>query len=96
MCRDSSLSSLVESFLNLHFCCVTPCKPCCVYRNVDRPELCQISLYDFQKFLQMDQKVLSGFSTAQHPDNALFMKIQITALCSLLHPAGLRSPGRRI
>uniref|UniRef100_A0A8C6V3E2 1-phosphatidylinositol 4,5-bisphosphate phosphodiesterase gamma n=1 Tax=Neogobius melanostomus TaxID=47308 RepID=A0A8C6V3E2_9GOBI len=24
--------------------------------NVDRPELCQISLYDFQKFLQMDQK----------------------------------------
>uniref|UniRef100_A0A8D3E9N0 1-phosphatidylinositol 4,5-bisphosphate phosphodiesterase gamma n=1 Tax=Scophthalmus maximus TaxID=52904 RepID=A0A8D3E9N0_SCOMX len=25
-------------------------------RNVDRPELCQISLYDFQKFLQMDQK----------------------------------------
>ncbi|XP_019740106.1 1-phosphatidylinositol 4,5-bisphosphate phosphodiesterase gamma-1-like isoform X2 [Hippocampus comes] len=26
-------------------------------RNVDRPELCQISLYDFQKFLQMDQKV---------------------------------------
>lgn len=27
-------------------------------RNVDRPELCQISLYDFQKFLQMDQKVL--------------------------------------
>lgn len=29
-----------------------------VFRNVDRPELCQISLYDFQKFLQMDQKVL--------------------------------------
>uniref|UniRef100_A0AAY5KUY4 1-phosphatidylinositol 4,5-bisphosphate phosphodiesterase gamma n=1 Tax=Esox lucius TaxID=8010 RepID=A0AAY5KUY4_ESOLU len=26
--------------------------------NVDRPELCQISLYDFQKFLQLDQKVL--------------------------------------
>ncbi|XP_051929498.1 1-phosphatidylinositol 4,5-bisphosphate phosphodiesterase gamma-1-like isoform X2 [Hippocampus zosterae] len=26
-------------------------------RNVDRPELCQISLYDFQKFLQIDQKV---------------------------------------
>ncbi|XP_077441364.1 1-phosphatidylinositol 4,5-bisphosphate phosphodiesterase gamma-1-like isoform X3 [Vanacampus margaritifer] len=26
-------------------------------RNVDRPELCQISLYDFQKFLQLDQKV---------------------------------------
>uniref|UniRef100_A0AAQ4NQ05 1-phosphatidylinositol 4,5-bisphosphate phosphodiesterase gamma n=1 Tax=Gasterosteus aculeatus aculeatus TaxID=481459 RepID=A0AAQ4NQ05_GASAC len=26
-------------------------------KNVDRPELCQISLYDFQKFLQMDQKV---------------------------------------
>lgn len=25
-------------------------------RNVDRPELCQMSLYDFQKFLQMDQK----------------------------------------
>ncbi|KPP68411.1 phospholipase C gamma 1-like [Scleropages formosus] len=25
-------------------------------RNVDRPELCQISLYDFQKFLQLDQK----------------------------------------
>ncbi|XP_026201893.1 LOW QUALITY PROTEIN: 1-phosphatidylinositol 4,5-bisphosphate phosphodiesterase gamma-1-like [Anabas testudineus] len=25
-------------------------------RNVDRPELCQISFYDFQKFLQMDQK----------------------------------------
>ncbi|KAM6962657.1 1-phosphatidylinositol 4,5-bisphosphate phosphodiesterase gamma-1-like isoform 1-T1 [Aplochiton taeniatus] len=25
-------------------------------RNVDRPELCQISLYDFQRFLQMDQK----------------------------------------
>uniref|UniRef100_A0A3P9NVM4 1-phosphatidylinositol 4,5-bisphosphate phosphodiesterase gamma n=1 Tax=Poecilia reticulata TaxID=8081 RepID=A0A3P9NVM4_POERE len=25
-------------------------------RNVDRPELCQISLYDFQKFLQMDQR----------------------------------------
>uniref|UniRef100_A0A3B3V494 1-phosphatidylinositol 4,5-bisphosphate phosphodiesterase gamma n=1 Tax=Poecilia latipinna TaxID=48699 RepID=A0A3B3V494_9TELE len=24
--------------------------------NVDRPELCQISLYDFQKFLQMDQR----------------------------------------
>uniref|UniRef100_A0A7N8YRM7 1-phosphatidylinositol 4,5-bisphosphate phosphodiesterase gamma n=1 Tax=Mastacembelus armatus TaxID=205130 RepID=A0A7N8YRM7_9TELE len=32
------------------------------WRNVDRPELCQISLYDFQKFLQMDQKVLSSFS----------------------------------
>uniref|UniRef100_A0A672G214 Phosphoinositide phospholipase C n=1 Tax=Salarias fasciatus TaxID=181472 RepID=A0A672G214_SALFA len=28
-----------------------------ISRNVDRPELCQISLYDFQKFLQMDQKV---------------------------------------
>uniref|UniRef100_A0A669BPH4 Phosphoinositide phospholipase C n=1 Tax=Oreochromis niloticus TaxID=8128 RepID=A0A669BPH4_ORENI len=26
------------------------------HKNVDRPELCQISLYDFQKFLQMDQK----------------------------------------
>ncbi|KAL4635332.1 1-phosphatidylinositol 4,5-bisphosphate phosphodiesterase gamma-1-like isoform X1 [Arapaima gigas] len=26
--------------------------------NVDRPELCQISLYDFQKFLQLDQKEL--------------------------------------
>uniref|UniRef100_A0A8B9QI92 Phosphoinositide phospholipase C n=1 Tax=Apteryx owenii TaxID=8824 RepID=A0A8B9QI92_APTOW len=26
-------------------------------RNVDRPELCQISLYDFQKFLLHDQKV---------------------------------------
>ncbi|XP_071010690.1 1-phosphatidylinositol 4,5-bisphosphate phosphodiesterase gamma-1-like [Oncorhynchus clarkii lewisi] len=25
-------------------------------RNVDRPELCQISFYDFQKFLQLDQK----------------------------------------
>ncbi|XP_058879019.1 1-phosphatidylinositol 4,5-bisphosphate phosphodiesterase gamma-1-like isoform X1 [Acipenser ruthenus] len=25
-------------------------------RNVDRPELCQITLYDFQKFLQLDQK----------------------------------------
>ncbi|XP_037553736.1 1-phosphatidylinositol 4,5-bisphosphate phosphodiesterase gamma-1 [Nematolebias whitei] len=25
-------------------------------RNVDRPELCQITFYDFQKFLQMDQK----------------------------------------
>ncbi|CAI5778868.1 1-phosphatidylinositol 4,5-bisphosphate phosphodiesterase gamma-1-like isoform X1 [Podarcis lilfordi] len=25
-------------------------------RNVDRPELCQITLYDFQKFLQYDQK----------------------------------------
>ncbi|XP_069076995.1 1-phosphatidylinositol 4,5-bisphosphate phosphodiesterase gamma-1-like isoform X1 [Pleurodeles waltl] len=25
-------------------------------RNVDRPELCQITLYDFQKFLQHDQK----------------------------------------
>ncbi|KAJ8279988.1 hypothetical protein COCON_G00070540 [Conger conger] len=25
-------------------------------RNVDRPELCHISLYDFQKFLQLDQK----------------------------------------
>ncbi|KAG7263095.1 hypothetical protein CRUP_000697, partial [Coryphaenoides rupestris] len=28
-------------------------------RNVDRPELCQISLYDFQKFLQLDQKFLT-------------------------------------
>uniref|UniRef100_A0A8C9VE57 1-phosphatidylinositol 4,5-bisphosphate phosphodiesterase gamma n=1 Tax=Scleropages formosus TaxID=113540 RepID=A0A8C9VE57_SCLFO len=29
----------------------------CVFNsNVDRPELCQISLYDFQKFLQLDQK----------------------------------------
>uniref|UniRef100_A0A8C5C4Q1 1-phosphatidylinositol 4,5-bisphosphate phosphodiesterase gamma n=1 Tax=Gadus morhua TaxID=8049 RepID=A0A8C5C4Q1_GADMO len=27
------------------------------FLNVDRPELCQISLYDFQKFLQLDQKV---------------------------------------
>lgn len=26
-------------------------------RNVDRPELCQVSLYDFQKFLLHDQKV---------------------------------------
>ncbi|KAL7985681.1 hypothetical protein Chor_010620, partial [Crotalus horridus] len=25
-------------------------------RNMDRPELCQITLYDFQKFLQYDQK----------------------------------------
>ncbi|XP_040287749.1 1-phosphatidylinositol 4,5-bisphosphate phosphodiesterase gamma-1-like isoform X2 [Bufo bufo] len=25
-------------------------------RNVDRPSLCQISLYDFQRFLQFDQK----------------------------------------
>ncbi|KAK1173901.1 1-phosphatidylinositol 4,5-bisphosphate phosphodiesterase gamma-1-like isoform X1 [Acipenser oxyrinchus oxyrinchus] len=25
-------------------------------RNVDRPELCQITLHDFQKFLQLDQK----------------------------------------
>ncbi|KAF2981292.1 hypothetical protein EK904_003144, partial [Melospiza melodia maxima] len=25
-------------------------------RNVDRPELCQVSLYDFQKFLLHDQK----------------------------------------
>uniref|UniRef100_A0A672TI60 1-phosphatidylinositol 4,5-bisphosphate phosphodiesterase gamma n=1 Tax=Strigops habroptila TaxID=2489341 RepID=A0A672TI60_STRHB len=30
----------------------TPCP-----RNVDRPELCQVSLYDFQKFLLHDQKV---------------------------------------
>lgn len=29
--------------------------PC--LRNVDRPELCQVSLYDFQKFLLHDQKV---------------------------------------
>nr|XP_023655878.1 1-phosphatidylinositol 4,5-bisphosphate phosphodiesterase gamma-1-like isoform X1 [Paramormyrops kingsleyae]XP_023655879.1 1-phosphatidylinositol 4,5-bisphosphate phosphodiesterase gamma-1-like isoform X1 [Paramormyrops kingsleyae] len=29
-------------------------------RNVDRPELCQISLYDFQKFLQLDQKEAWG------------------------------------
>lgn len=29
--------------------------PC--FRNVDRPELCQVSLYDFQKFLLHDQKV---------------------------------------
>ncbi|KAF7237177.1 1-phosphatidylinositol 4,5-bisphosphate phosphodiesterase gamma-1 [Varanus komodoensis] len=28
-------------------------------RNVDRPELCQITLYDFQKFLQYDQKVFA-------------------------------------
>ncbi|MGH0128159.1 UNVERIFIED_CONTAM: hypothetical protein FKN15_002967 [Acipenser sinensis] len=28
-------------------------------RNVDRPELCQITLYDFQKFLQLDQKFLT-------------------------------------
>ncbi|OXB78263.1 UNVERIFIED_CONTAM: hypothetical protein H355_004713 [Colinus virginianus] len=27
-------------------------------RNVDRPELCQVSLYDFQKFLLHDQKML--------------------------------------
>lgn len=27
--------------------------------NVDRPELCQITLYDFQKFLQYDQKVFA-------------------------------------
>ncbi|MGH0123811.1 UNVERIFIED_CONTAM: hypothetical protein FKN15_066851 [Acipenser sinensis] len=29
---------------------------CSPGRNVDRPELCQITLYDFQKFLQLDQK----------------------------------------
>uniref|UniRef100_A0A8C9Y3P4 1-phosphatidylinositol 4,5-bisphosphate phosphodiesterase gamma n=1 Tax=Sander lucioperca TaxID=283035 RepID=A0A8C9Y3P4_SANLU len=33
--------------------------------NVDRPELCQISLYDFQKFLQMDQKVRSRLIVKQ-------------------------------
>ena len=38
-------------------------------RNVDRPELCQISLYDFQKFLQMDQKVPSRLSPLRNDDS---------------------------
>uniref|UniRef100_A0A8D2P2E6 1-phosphatidylinositol 4,5-bisphosphate phosphodiesterase gamma n=1 Tax=Zosterops lateralis melanops TaxID=1220523 RepID=A0A8D2P2E6_ZOSLA len=37
--------------------------PC--LRNVDRPELCQVSLYDFQKFLLHDQKALT--SLLLHP-----------------------------
>lgn len=43
-----TLTSLLCDILEIVLC-----------RNVDRPELCQISLYDFQKFLQMDQKVLN-------------------------------------
>lgn len=38
---------------------------------MDRPELCQISLYDFQKFLQMDQKVQSKSSIRQHKNKQL-------------------------
>ncbi|XP_069047232.1 1-phosphatidylinositol 4,5-bisphosphate phosphodiesterase gamma-1-like isoform X1 [Lepisosteus oculatus] len=34
-------------------------------RNVDRPELCQISLYDFQKFLQLDQKEIWAAELSQ-------------------------------
>lgn len=51
-------------------------------RNVDRPELCQISLYDFQKFLQMDQKVLSKSGTRQRSSRKFSLK---TALYSLLY-----------
>uniref|UniRef100_A0A8C8AR57 1-phosphatidylinositol 4,5-bisphosphate phosphodiesterase gamma n=1 Tax=Otus sunia TaxID=257818 RepID=A0A8C8AR57_9STRI len=36
-------------------------------QNVDRPELCQVSLYDFQKFLLHDQKV----GVSPWPDQAL-------------------------
>lgn len=61
-------------------------------RNVDRPELCQISLYDFQKFLQMDQKVLRKFTVCQHNTEPL-KKQNKTALCSLLSPGHVRSPG---
>uniref|UniRef100_A0A670I8N7 1-phosphatidylinositol 4,5-bisphosphate phosphodiesterase gamma n=1 Tax=Podarcis muralis TaxID=64176 RepID=A0A670I8N7_PODMU len=37
--------------------------------NVDRPELCQITLYDFQKFLQYDQKVFSLYPIPQLTSN---------------------------
>ena len=51
------LSHSVELFFNFHSSSVWHLENRCACRNVDRPELCQISLYDFQKFLQMDQKV---------------------------------------
>ena len=60
--RLLSHSFVVVALLN----CVVLC------RNVDRPELCQISLYDFQKFLQMDQKVPSRLSPLRTNDSLKF------------------------
>lgn len=54
-----------------------------ICRNVDRPELCQISLYDFQKFLLMDQKVLSKFTAWQHSTELFSQTFVLTSLSDL-------------
>uniref|UniRef100_A0A8C5G4G5 Phosphoinositide phospholipase C n=1 Tax=Gouania willdenowi TaxID=441366 RepID=A0A8C5G4G5_GOUWI len=51
-----------------------------VFRNVDRPELCQVSLYDFQKFLQMDQKESWASDLGRVRD---FLLSYVRGLCSL-------------
>uniref|UniRef100_A0AAX7UZ22 1-phosphatidylinositol 4,5-bisphosphate phosphodiesterase gamma n=1 Tax=Astatotilapia calliptera TaxID=8154 RepID=A0AAX7UZ22_ASTCA len=65
-------------------------KPTYICRALE--ELCQISLYDFQKFLQMDQKVQKRLSAHQHTEKASQNFFALT----FLYPARLRSPGRQI
>lgn len=64
-------------------------------RNVDRPELCQISLYDFQKFLQMDQKVRREKQGCVVFKNAAFCVVDFMTAMPVAGVVGLRSDPRQ-
>lgn len=59
-CSDV-VQCLLPHILGQHLLLICP-------RNVDRPELCQVSLYDFQKFLLHDQKVGCPLRPLSVPD----------------------------
>ncbi|XP_026579164.1 1-phosphatidylinositol 4,5-bisphosphate phosphodiesterase gamma-1-like, partial [Pseudonaja textilis] len=60
VCGDITFSHFTQFYKNLMFdaqkSIIEQLELSFPLRNMDRPELCQVTLYDFQKFLQYDQK----------------------------------------